>query len=77
MKDDRMLDEIEVGARSLRAAFLRSAEGAREMRKWEALPPLVRDRYRSEAAAVLKAVWAWRQTSERGSPQNCKWRKTK
>ncbi len=75
VQNRRMVDEIEVGARALRAAFLRSAEGVREMREWEALPPLVRDRYRSEAAAVLQAVQQWRQTSERhrqGRPtRNC------
>jgi hypothetical protein len=54
------MDEIEVGARALRAAFLRSAEGVREMQRWETLPSLVRDRYRSEAAAVLNAAREWR-----------------
>jgi hypothetical protein len=60
-----MVDEIEVGARALRAAFLRTNEGARERQEWETLPPLVRDRYRSEAAAVLRAVQQWRQAGER------------
>ena len=57
------MSELEVAARALRAAFLRTNGGVRETQDWEDLPPLVRERYRSEAAAVLKAVREWHQAN--------------
>jgi hypothetical protein len=48
--------QIEAAAKAIRARFLCTIDGQREMRTWEQLPPRVRRMYLEEAECALKAA---------------------